>query len=115
MKLPSGIGRRRAAAKADKAPNYEKRRKEISEAAARVFNRKGFSGTSIRRYRNNRGQTVTDTVKSIIGPALLYVHVPELKVNRRCDDAVNEILIFKLLIKSNTDGRPYILMKNQSL
>jgi len=47
MKLPSGIGRRRAAAKADKAPNYEKRRKEISEAAARVFNRKGFSGTSI--------------------------------------------------------------------
>jgi len=45
--LPSGIGRRRAAAKADKAPNYEKRRKEISEAAARVFNRKGFSGTSI--------------------------------------------------------------------
>ncbi len=45
--MPSGIGRRRAAAKADKAPNYEKRRKEISEAAARVFNRKGFSGTSI--------------------------------------------------------------------
>ena len=45
--MASGIGRRRAAAKVDKAPNYEKRRKEISEAAARVFNRKGFSGTSI--------------------------------------------------------------------
>jgi AcrR family transcriptional regulator len=45
--VASGIGRRRAAAKVDKAPNYEKRRKEISEAAARVFNRKGFSGTSI--------------------------------------------------------------------
>ena len=45
--MVSGIGRRRAAAKVDKAPNYDKRRKEISEAAARVFNRKGFSGTSI--------------------------------------------------------------------
>lgn len=45
--MASGIGRRRAAAKVDKAPNYDKRRKEISEAAARVFNRKGFSGTSI--------------------------------------------------------------------
>ena len=29
--MVSGIGRRRAAAKVDKAPNYDKRRKEISE------------------------------------------------------------------------------------
>jgi TetR/AcrR family transcriptional regulator, cholesterol catabolism regulator len=43
----SGIGKRRAAAKVDRAPNYEKRRKEISEAAARVFNRRGFRGTTI--------------------------------------------------------------------
>ena len=46
-KKSSGIGRRRAAAKADLAPNYEKRREEIYEAAARVFNRKGFSGTTV--------------------------------------------------------------------
>ncbi len=45
--LTSGIGKRRAAAKVDRAPNYEKRRKEISEAAARVFNRRGFRGTTI--------------------------------------------------------------------
>lgn len=44
---PSGIGKRRAAAKVDRAPNYEKRRKEISEAAARVFNQRGFRGTTI--------------------------------------------------------------------
>ena len=43
----SGIGRRRAAAKAYQAPKYEKRREEIYEAAARVFNRKGFSGTTV--------------------------------------------------------------------
>ena len=46
-KKSSGIGRRRAAAKADLAPNYEKRREEIYEAAACVFNRKGFSGTTV--------------------------------------------------------------------
>lgn len=45
--MSSGIGKRRAAAKVDRAPNYEKRRKEISEAAARVFNRRGFRGTTI--------------------------------------------------------------------
>lgn len=45
--MVSGIGRRRAAAKLDKGPNYEKRRKEISEAAARVFNRRGFRDTTI--------------------------------------------------------------------
>lgn len=43
----SNIGRRRAAAKVDSAPNYERRRKEISEAAARVFNQRGFRGTTI--------------------------------------------------------------------
>ena len=43
----SGIGKRRAAAKVDRAPNYDKRRKEISEAAARVFNQRGFRGTTI--------------------------------------------------------------------
>jgi AcrR family transcriptional regulator len=45
--LVSGIGRRRAAAKLDRGPNYEKRRKEISEAAARVFNKRGFRDTTI--------------------------------------------------------------------
>lgn len=46
-KSVSGIGKRRAAAKLDQGPNYEKRRKEISEAAARVFNRRGFRDTTI--------------------------------------------------------------------
>ncbi len=45
--MASGIGRRRAAAKVDSARIYQDRRKEIAEAAARVFNRKGFQGTTI--------------------------------------------------------------------
>lgn len=45
--MASGMGKRRAAAKIDSAPNYERRRQQITEAAARVFDRKGFSGTTI--------------------------------------------------------------------
>jgi AcrR family transcriptional regulator len=45
--LASGMGKRRAAAKIDSAPNYERRLQQITEAAARVFDRKGFSGTTI--------------------------------------------------------------------
>jgi TetR/AcrR family transcriptional regulator, cholesterol catabolism regulator len=43
----SGIGKRRTAAKEDSSESYQKRRKEIAEAAVRVFNRKGFAGASI--------------------------------------------------------------------
>lgn len=44
----SGIGRRRAAAQKDKSnPAYIKRRREIIEAAARVFKRQGYGGTSL--------------------------------------------------------------------
>jgi hypothetical protein len=47
MSSASGIGKRRTAAKEDSSENYQKRRKEIAEAAVRVFNRKGFTGASI--------------------------------------------------------------------
>lgn len=48
-KTTSNIGKRRAAAKAKNIDKdaYRRRRQEIAEAAARVFNRKGFRGTSI--------------------------------------------------------------------
>jgi len=45
--LASGIGRRRAAAREDGAQAYLDRRREIAEAAARVFNRKGFQGATM--------------------------------------------------------------------
>jgi AcrR family transcriptional regulator len=51
----SGIGKRRAAAKLDQAPNYEKRRKEISIAATRVFNKRGFRGTTISAVASELG------------------------------------------------------------
>lgn len=48
MVATSGIGRRRAAAKNEKAnPAYLERRREIIEAAARVFRRKGYQGTRL--------------------------------------------------------------------
>ena len=44
----SGIGRRRAAAKNETAnPAYLERRREVVEAAARVFKRKGYKGTRL--------------------------------------------------------------------
>jgi AcrR family transcriptional regulator len=44
----SGIGRRRAVAKNEKAnPAYLERRREIIDAAARVFRRKGYQGTRL--------------------------------------------------------------------
>ena len=43
----SAIGKRRSAAKEDSSVVYQKRRKEIAEAAVRVFNKLGFTGASI--------------------------------------------------------------------
>lgn len=45
--MTSGIGKRRAAARSDGGLAYQERRREITEAAARVFDRRGFRGTTI--------------------------------------------------------------------
>lgn len=45
----SGIGKRRSAAKEEASKAYRARKKEIAEAAVRVFNRDGFKGASISR------------------------------------------------------------------
>lgn len=47
MNTASGIGKRRSAAKQDASQAYQIRRKEIVEAAVRVFNRDGLTGASI--------------------------------------------------------------------
>jgi AcrR family transcriptional regulator len=46
-KRPSGIGRRRSAAREEGGQSYQKRREEIGEAAVRVFNRLGYERASI--------------------------------------------------------------------
>ena len=46
-KQASGISRRRSAAKKNSSEPYQARRKEIADAAIRVFNRLGFTGTSM--------------------------------------------------------------------
>lgn len=45
--MASAIGKRRSAAREDGSAVYQKRRKEIGEAAVRVFNKLGFTGASI--------------------------------------------------------------------
>lgn len=47
MAKVSAIGQRRNAAKEDAGRIYQARRKEIAEAAVRVFNRLGYNGASI--------------------------------------------------------------------
>lgn len=45
--MASAIGKRRSAAREEGSAIYQKRRKEIAEAAVRVFNKLGFTGASI--------------------------------------------------------------------
>lgn len=45
--MPSAIAKRRSAAREESTEAYQKRRKEIAEAAVRVFNKLGFAGASI--------------------------------------------------------------------
>lgn len=47
MTKVSNIGKRRSVAKEDSSASYRLRRKEIAEAAIRVFNRLGFQGASV--------------------------------------------------------------------
>jgi TetR/AcrR family transcriptional regulator, cholesterol catabolism regulator len=47
MTKVSNIGMRRSVAKEDSSASYRLRRKEIAEAAIRVFNRLGFQGASV--------------------------------------------------------------------
>jgi TetR/AcrR family transcriptional regulator, cholesterol catabolism regulator len=47
MAKASNIGKRRSVAKEDSSVSYQARRKEIAEAAIRVFNRLGFKGASV--------------------------------------------------------------------
>jgi len=47
MKKTSNIGKRRSVAKEDSSASYQLRRREIADAAIRVFNRLGFQGASV--------------------------------------------------------------------
>jgi len=47
MTKVSNIGKRRSVAKEDSSDSYQRRRREIAEAAMRVFNRQGFKGSSL--------------------------------------------------------------------
>ncbi|MET0659521.1 MAG: TetR/AcrR family transcriptional regulator [Steroidobacteraceae bacterium] len=53
--MSSQIGKRRKAARKEGAESYQKRRKEIAEAAAIVFNRVGFRSASMEAVANELG------------------------------------------------------------
>jgi len=53
--MPSNIANRRRAAKAGASEIYEQRRKEIAEAATRVFHRLGYQGTSMGAVADEMG------------------------------------------------------------
>jgi TetR/AcrR family transcriptional regulator, cholesterol catabolism regulator len=53
--MASGIGRRRAAALAEGSAAYTERRAEIVAAAARVFRKNGFNGTSLAEIAESLG------------------------------------------------------------
>ena len=55
MKIESGIGRRRSAAKEDASNAYRTRREDIAEAAIRVFNRLGLQRTSLKAVAEELG------------------------------------------------------------
>lgn len=74
------IGKRRSAAGTDSRASYSTRRKEISEAAVRVFNRLGYKGASLSAvaselgvdratlyyYFSSKEQMFDETVRSVI-------------------------------------------------
>ncbi len=74
----SGIGRRRAAAKDEASETYQARRAEIKAAAAALFKRDGFRGTSIGRIAAAAG----------IDRATLYYYVGSKE--ELFDDVVTE-------------------------
>jgi AcrR family transcriptional regulator len=53
--VQSGIGRRRSAARTDASATYQAKRKEIAEAAVRVFNRLGFKRASMAAVAEEMG------------------------------------------------------------
>ena len=78
--MTSGIGKRRTAAK--KAPKaiYTQRRREIAEAATRVFHEKGFQATSMGAVANELG----------IDRASLYYYISSK--DELFDDVIREVV-----------------------
>lgn len=97
-RAPSGIGRRRVAAKEESSKTYQKRRGEIAEAAVQVFNQLGFANASL--------SAVAAELK--IDRASLYYYIGSKE--ELFDDVVREVIernaeIARRILKSSVGPR----------
>lgn len=80
----SGIGRRRSAARTDSSATYRAKRKEIAEAAVRVFNRLGFKQASIAAVAEEMGVDRASLYYYISSKEELFDEVVRTVVERNC-------------------------------
>ena len=101
--MTSNMGRRRAAAREQDAEAYGNRRREIVEAAARLFRRKGYASTSFNDIAEELG---TDR-------ATIYYYVASKKdlLLDAVRDAVEGVAKGALAIRKSDDPAPEKLRK----
>ncbi|KQM69168.1 MULTISPECIES: TetR/AcrR family transcriptional regulator [Sphingomonas] len=82
--VQSGIGRRRSAARTDSSASYQTKRKEIAEAAVRVFNRLGFERASIAAVAEEMGVDRASLYYYVSSKEALFDEVVRTVVERNC-------------------------------
>ena len=80
----SGIGRRRSAARTDSSASYQAKRKEIAEAAVRVFNRMGFKRASMAAVAEEMGVDRASLYYYLSSKEELFDEVVRTVVERNC-------------------------------
>lgn len=80
----SGIGRRRSAARKDSSAGYKAKRREIADAAVRVFNRDGFERASIAAVAEELGVDRASLYYYVSSKEALFDEVVRTVVERNC-------------------------------
>lgn len=84
--MPSGIQRRRAHAREKSGSNYERRRAELIEAAARCFRTHGFGGTNFAEVATEIGLDRASLYYYVGGKQELFREVVQESFVRAVDD-----------------------------
>lgn len=134
MTKVSNIGKRRSVAKEDSSASYRLRRKEIAEAAIRVFNRLGFQGASVSAvaaeleidraslyyYISSKEELFDELVRTVVERNLELVkqiQASDLSARRKLRDLITTLMtsygehypLFYIYIRENlshvSDGR----------
>jgi AcrR family transcriptional regulator len=116
---PSGIGRRRAAARADSNDEYRARRRDLIRAAAIVFKEKGYEAATLNDVAERFGADRASLYYYISGKQELFqeairegveANLAELELILERDDGPEEKLrlIIKQLVSSYEDNYPHM-------